>query len=96
MTKNRFLISNLIVLCICKGKITDVDINDYNFRWLEFLRIVAVVQVWKITKTTFGLKTIKNSGINTLSFPWKIVFLVDPNIFLCPILLLISPKEWKC
>ena len=29
MTKNRFLISNLIVLCISKGKITDVDINDY-------------------------------------------------------------------
>ena len=74
MTKSRFLISNLIVLCICKGKITDVDINDYNFRWLEFLRIVAVVQVWKITKTTFGLKQSKTVASTPSHFHEKLYF----------------------
>lgn len=50
MTTNQFLISNIIVLCICKGEITDVDSNDYNFKCLEILSTMTVVQVWKITK----------------------------------------------
>jgi len=29
MTKYQILKSNQIVLCICDGNITDVDINDY-------------------------------------------------------------------
>ena len=40
--------SNQIVVCICKGKITEVDINDWNFSCFNINNLYIVFILEKI------------------------------------------------